>query len=111
MACNLCMCVVCKCEYRQQFYCQKFKFVVKIQNDQFWKLSVCQQAEKLSQCIDLHQKDRAIVRKEAVNVHKPPACDILHTMDHQIWLLDKLRQTIILNNTDQVPECDLKSMR
>ncbi len=108
MACNLCMCMVCKCEYRQQFYCQKFKFVVEIQNEQFWKLSVCQQVEKLSQCIDVHRKDRARVRKEAVNVHKPPACDILHIMDNQIWLLDKLRETIILNDTDQVPECDPK---
>ena len=108
MACNLCMCMVCKCEYRQQFYCHKFKFVVEIHNDLFWKLSVCQQIEKLSQCIKLRQKDRAVVRKEAVNIHKPPACDVLRMMDHQIWLLDKLQQTIILNDTDQVPECDPK---
>ena len=38
MACNLCMCMVCKCEYRRKLYCRKFKFVAKIQNEQFWKL-------------------------------------------------------------------------
>ncbi len=108
MACNLCMCMVCKCEYCRQFYCQKFKFVVEIQNEQFSKLSVCEQVEKLSQCIDVRRKDHARVRKEAVNIHKPPAYDILHILDHRIWLLDKLRETIIVNDTDQMPECDPK---
>ncbi len=84
MACNLCMCMVCKCEYRRKFYCQKFKFVAKIQDEQFWKLSVCQQVEKLSQCIDVRKKDRARVRKEAYNIHQPPAYDILCIMDHRI---------------------------
>ncbi len=108
MACNLCMCMVCKCEYHWFFYCQKFKFVAEIRNEQFWKLSVCEQVEKLSQCIDVCKKDRACVRKEAVNIRKPPACDILHIMDHQMWLLDKLRETIILNDTDQMTVCDPK---
>ncbi len=99
---------VCNCEYHRVFYCQKFKFVVEIQNEWFWKLSVCQQVEKLSQCIDVRKKDHARVRKEAYNIHKPPACDILHIMDHRIWLLDKLRETIILNDTDQTPVCDPK---
>ncbi len=108
MACNLCMCMVCKCEYCQFLYCQKFKFVAEIQNECFWKLSVCEQVEKLSQCIDVRKKDHTHVRKEAVNIHKPPACDILHIMDHRIWLLDKLWETIILNDTDQMPVCNLK---
>ena len=108
MECNLCMCIVCKCEFSRKFYCQKFKFVAEIQNEQFWKLSVCQQVEKLSQCIDVHKKDHAHVRKEAYNIRQPPACDILRIMDHRIWLLDKVQETIILNDTDQSTECDPK---
>ncbi len=107
MECKLCMCIVCKCEFHQKFYCQKFKFVPEIQSEQFWKLSVCQQVETLSQCINVRKKDRARVRKEAYNIRQPPASDILRIMDHHIWLLDKVREMIILNDTDQSAECDL----
>ncbi len=108
MECKLCMKIVCNCEYRRLFLCTKFRHVGEIHKDEFWKLSVCEQIELLLQFIDVRKKDRARVRKEAYNISKPPACDILRIMDHRIWLLDKVRETIILNDTDQTAEFDPK---
>ncbi len=104
MDCRLCMCTECKCAYHQKFYCSQFKKVVEIHNDMFWKLTVCKQIKKLSLCIEIHKKDHVVVIKNAYDMREPITCDALHTIDYHIWLLERLHQTIILNDTNQVSD-------
>ncbi len=93
------MCTECKCAYHQNFYCSKFKNVIEIQNNIFWTLTICEQIEKLSLCIDARKADCTAVKKNAMNMSKPCMHRLLYMIENHLWMLETLCQFIIVNDT------------
>ncbi len=103
MECQLCLCLLCKCEWHRKYYCLFFESVVEIQSDHFWKLTIWSQIEQLTVWINARKSDLCHVQKNGdLGLGcplAPHAQKTIHMIEKYLKQLDKLCQLIIDNDT------------
>ncbi len=104
MECTLCLCLLCKCEWRHRYYCLFFDSIVEIHSDHFWQLTMDKQIEQVTIWINGRKSDLHHVLKNAQEHILPgqplqaQAKKLVCLIKNSLKELQKLHQLMINND-------------